>query len=261
MAEFTEHPPGNPSWVDLMSNDLDGAKTFYSNLFGWDLTDEYDDDGNRIYVTARLDGKQVAGLGSVPPGMEMPSVWNTYISTADINETVGAATGAGGSVVMPPMQVMEAGTMAVLADPTGAAFSVWQPGQHIGVELGNVPNTYSWNELMTRDVDTAKSFYGDVFGWQYDTQQMPNGQYNVISGGEHGGLGGIIAMPGEVPEMVPNHWGVYFTVADLDESVSAVTKNGGQVVMPPMELGGIGHMATVHDNSNASFNLLQPAQH
>ncbi len=258
MAEFSNHAPGTPNWVDLMANDLDAAKGFYENVFGWELTDQFDDDGNRIYVMARLDGKAVAGMGQVPPGMEMPSVWNTYIATADVAATVDAVQSAGGSVMMPPMQVMDAGHMAVFADPTGAAFSVWQANEHIGAELGNIENTYTWNELMSRDLDTAKAFYAQVFGWEYETQQMPQGEYHVISGGDNGGLAGMMEMPAEVPEMVPNHWGVYFAVADLDQAVGAVTDNGGQIVMPTMEIPGVGKMATVHDNNHAAFTLMQP---
>ena len=153
---------------------------------------------------------------------------------------------------------MDAGHMAVFADPTGAAFSAWQAAEHIGAELGNVPNTHSWNELMSRDIDTAKTFYGQVFGWEYETMAMPQGDYHVITGGENGGLGGLMAMPAEVPEMVPNHWMAYFSVSDLDASVAAVTEHGGQVVMPAMEVPGVGRMATVHDNVNAAFTLMQP---
>lgn len=258
MTVFTSHAPGTPNWVDLMATDLDGAKAFYENVFGWELEDQFDGDGNRIYVMARQNGKAVAGMGQVPPGMEMPSVWNSYVATEDLAATADAVIAAGGSVMMPPMQVMEAGHMAVFADTTGAAFSAWQAGEHIGAEVGNVENTYSWNELMTRDIDSAKAFYADVFGWQYETQEMPMGEYTVIAGGENGGLGGMMTMPDEVPEMVPNHWGVYFTVADLDASVASVSEHGGQVVVPPMEIPGVGKMATVHDTNQASFTLMQP---
>ncbi len=260
MAHFTSHEPGTPSWVDLFASDLDAAKDFYGGLFGWDLEDQFDGDGNRIYTMARLDGRAVAGMGAIPPGMEMPSVWNSYVSTVDVDATAAAVRAAGGSVLMPPMDVMESGRMATFADSTGAAFSAWEPGQHIGAEIGNVANTYSWNELMTRDLGSAQSFYSEVFGWQYESQQMPNGQYHVISGGENGGLGGMMTMPPEVPPMVPNHWGVYFTVDDLDASLNKVSELGGQMVMPPMDLGEIGRMSTVHDSCNAVFTMMQPAQ-
>lgn len=259
MAEFTAHAPGTPSWVDLFASDLDQAKEFYAGLFGWELEDQFDEDGNRIYSMARLDGKAAAGMGAIPPGVDMPSVWNTYVSTADIDATSTAVEAAGGSVVMPAMQVMDAGKMASFADPTGAVFSVWEPGQHIGAEIGNVANTFSWNELMSRDIDSAQAFYASVFGWEYETQQMPDGPYHVISGGDSGGLGGLMAMPAEVPEMVPNHWGVYFTVENLDASVAKAQELGGQVVVAPMDIPGVGRMSTVHDCCNASFTMMQPA--
>ena len=194
MPDFTSYEPGTPCWVDLMSADIDGAKAFYSAVFGWDAVDQFDDEGNRIYVNFRLDGKEVAGLGGQPPGAEgMPSAWNTYIATDDCEAVAAKVTEAGGSVMMPPMQVMDAGSMAIFADPSGAAFSVWQAGEHVGAQIANEPNTYSWNELQTRDLDAAKPFYSQVFGWDYDVQDMgPMGEYVVIKGGaENQGMGGL----------------------------------------------------------------------
>lgn len=260
MTEHSSHAPGTPSWVDLSASDVDAAKDFYTGLFGWEIEDQFDGDGNRIYAMARLDGKAVAGLGPIPPGIEMPSVWNTYVASSDVEATAAAVEAAGGQVVMAPMQVMDSGKMAVFTDPTGAAFSVWEAQGHIGSELGNIANTHSWNELMSRDLQSAQAFYQEVFGWKYDVQQMPNGEYHVIAGGENGGLGGMMDMPAEVPEMVPSHWGVYFTVDDLDASVAKVQELGGQVVMPAMEMPGVGKMSTVHDCCNAPFTLMQPAE-
>ena len=262
MPEFTSHPAGTPSWVDISSPDVDASKEFYTTVFGWDATDELDDDGNRIYVSFTLGGKSVAGLGGQPPGMPdgMPAVWNTYVTTDDVAATTERVTAAGGSVLMPAMQVMDAGEMAIFTDPGGAAFSVWKPGQSIGAELCNEPNTYSWNELMTRDIDGALPFYSAVFGWTYEQQDMgPAGIYHVISGGESGGLGGLMGMPSGVPEQVPNHWGVYFTVTDVDATTASITAAGGQVVNGPMDIPGVGRMATVHDPQGGNFNVMQPA--
>ena len=100
MTEHTSHAPGTPNWVDLMASDVDQAKDFYAGLFGWELQDEFDGDGNRIYSMARLGGKAVAGIGGIPPGMEMPSVWNTYVATADLDSTAQAVEAAGGSVML-----------------------------------------------------------------------------------------------------------------------------------------------------------------
>jgi len=261
MATFTSYDPGTPNWVDLMTSDVDGAKVFYETVFGWDTEDQLDDEGNRIYVMCRLDGKDVAGIGGQPPDVEgMPTVWNTYVSVADVDAAIAVVTGAGGQVMMPAMDVVTAGRMAVCADPTGAAFSLWQAGDHFGSGVVNEPNTFAWNELMTRDVETARDFYSKVFGWSYDLQDMgPMGTYTVISGGENGGLGGMMSMPDEMPDMVPNHWMVYFTVTDVDASVSAVTGAGGQVVNGPMDVPGVGRMVTVHDPAGGSFSMMQPA--
>ncbi len=259
MAEFASHAAGTPSWVDLMSPDVDASKAFYQAVFGWDAEDQFDPDGNRVYTMFSLDGKSVAGLGGQPPGMgEMPAIWNTYISVDDAETCAEKVTAAGGTVMMPPMQVMESGHMAVLADPTGAAFSVWQAGEHIGAEIGNVPNTLSWNELMSRDIDTATAFYAEVFGWTYATQDMGDSPYHVIEGGENDGLGGLMAMPADVPDMVPNHWAVYFMVADTDATVALVVANGGQVVAPPMDIPGVGRMAVLHDPAGGNFSTMQP---
>jgi predicted enzyme related to lactoylglutathione lyase len=161
-------------------------------------------------------------------------------------------------VMMPPMQVMTAGEMAIFTDPTGAAISIWKAGDHIGAQIGRVANTYSWNELLTRDAETAKKFYSDVFGWTYDVGAMPDGSYNLIEGGDEG-WGGLMTMPAEMPDMVPNHWAVYFSVADVHTTVAAIKANGGQIVQEPFEIPGIGTTAGVHDPAGGNFNVLQPA--
>jgi predicted enzyme related to lactoylglutathione lyase len=258
MPVFTAHAPGSPCWVDLSSPDVDASKAFYSALFGWDALDQYAGD-ERVYTLFSLGGKVVAGLGGQAPGMEgMAPMWNTYIAVADCEATAAAVTAAGGTVIAPPMQVMSAGEMAVFADPTGAVFSIWRAGDHIGAELCNEANTYSWNELMDRDVERAKTFYHEVFGWEYDEQDMgPMGTYSVIAGGDNGGLGGLMAMPPDLPPMVPNHWVVYFTVADLEASIEKAAALGGQTVHGPMAIAGVGVMATLHDPAGGSFALLE----
>ena len=261
MTVFTSHAIGSPCWVDLMSPDVDASTAFYRAVFGWEATDQHDDEGNRIYVMFTLDGKSVAGLGGQPPGMDgMPPVWNTYIAVDDVVATVAKATAAGASIVAPPMQVMDAGEMAVFADPTGAVISVWKPGRHIGAEICNEPNTFSWNELMTRDIDTAKTFYEQVFDWTFDGQDMgPMGIYYVVQGGDRGGWAGMMAMPAEVPDMVPDDWAVYFSVADVDATLAEITANGGSVTQPATDIPGVGRIAGAHDSRGGHFSLMQPA--
>lgn len=262
MATFTKHPHGTPSWIDLMAPDVDQAKGFYTALFGWEAEDQHDDDGQRIYTMFRKDGQDVAGLGGQAPGMEgMPGIWNSYISVDDAKAIEARVEAAGGKVMMPTMQVMDAGSMAMFADSTGAMFAVWQADKHIGAQVCNEPNTYAWNELMDRDVEVAKGFYAEVFGWEYDGMDMgPMGTYNVVRGGENGGLGGLMTMPPEMPEQVPNHWNVYFMMEDVDAAAVRVQELGGQVVNPPMD-SPVGRLATFHDPQGGSFSVMQPAEH
>ncbi len=261
MPLFDSYPAGTPCWIDLMSPDVDASKAFYSQVFGWEAQDEFDDDGNRIYTQFKQGDNIVAGLGGQPPDMDgMPAIWNSYIATDDVAATAAAVGEAGGAVMMPPMQVLAAGHMAIFTDPTGAAFSVWQAGEHKGAGIANEANTWSWNELVSRDIASAKAFYSQVFGWEYDEMDMgPGGIYNVIKGGENNGLGGLMAMPEGMPEQVPNHWMVYFTVADANATMEAVKAAGGQVVQEPFDVPGIGVMATAHDPAGGSFSVMQPA--
>ena len=261
MPTRTGYSPGTPCWVDLLSPDVDASIAFYTGLFGWGTETVHDPDGNRIYTLLTKDGQHTAGLSAQPPMMAgSPPVWNSYIATADADATAEAVLKAGGQVVMPAMAVMDVGTMAVCTDPTGAAFSIWQAGTHIGAQIVNEADAYSWNELLSRDVEAAKAFYSEVFGWAYEGMGMgPDGTYWVIQGGEDGGMGGLMGRPPQLPDFVPDHWAVYFIVADLDAKVAAVQAAGGGVMHGPTDVPGIGRISTVTDPAGGAFSMLQPA--
>lgn len=259
MSTRTSYEPGTPCWIDLMTPDVDESKTFYSDLFGWDARDEFDDEGSRIYTNFRHGGDQVAGMGGQPPEMEgAPPVWNTYVAVEDVDASAEAVEAAGGTVMMPPMEVMDQGRMAIFADPTGAVVSVWQPDGHTGAEVVNEPDTWAWNELLTRDVDGALEFYQQVFGWTYQAMEMPMGTYHVVAGSDEGGIAGVMAMPDGIPEQVPSHWLVYFLVADAQATVDRATELGATVAHGP-EPSGVGILATLHDPLGATFAIMQPA--
>jgi len=260
MPTFTSHAPGSPCWVDLMSPDVDAAKKYYGAVFGWDADDQTDDDGNYTYTLYFQDGKVVTGMGAQPPEMAgVPPTWNTYIAVEDPAATAAKVTEAGGGVMMPPMQVMSAGEMAIFTDPSGAAFSVWKAGDHFGAEICNEPDTWSWNELLSRDIDAVLPFYSAVFGWTYDPMDMgPMGTYHVIEGGDNNGLGGLMAMPSEMPDMVPSHWAVYFTVDDIAASIEKATAAGGTVLQEPFPIPGIGTSCVLGDPHHGVLQLMQP---
>src|SRR5580765_6166379 len=157
----TPWPAGYPCWVDVMTSDLEAAKAFYGGLFGWNAVDGPPEAGG--YVIADVGGNPVAGLMAIPPDMAgHPSVWTTYLATDDADATAAAITANGGTLSMPPMDVMDVGRMAVAQDPTGGTFGLWQAKAHTGVHLANEPGALTWNEFMTRDYEGAKAFYGAV---------------------------------------------------------------------------------------------------
>ena len=169
MTETPKLPPGTPAWVDLASPDVAASVAFYSGLFGWNANDLGPEAGN--YHMCDLDGLNVAGIGPIMmPGQ--PPAWLSYVNVADADATVAKVTAAGGTVFAGPIDVMEAGRMAVFADPTGAALGIWQPVQHPGADLVNEPGSLVWNELNTRDTEVAIPFYAEVFGWGSNTNPM-----------------------------------------------------------------------------------------
>ena len=252
MAEFKSFPPGTPSWVDLASADLAAAKAFYSGLFDWALVEGGPESGG--YTMFQKGGKNVAGLG--PIMMEgQPTAWTTYVSVEDADATVAKVTTAGGTVLMPPMDVLDVGRMAVFSDPTGAAMALWQPRAHHGADLANEPGTFTWNELQTRDTEAAKAFYRSVFGWDADTSEGGSMVYTEWKrGGET--VGGMLEMPAEVPPQVPAFWLVYFAVEDCDNSVAKATGLGGTTLMPAMDVEP-GRFAVLSDPAGAAFAVIK----
>src|SRR5687767_6026995 len=246
MAEFTEYVPGTPSWVDIGAPDVEAAAAFYSGLFGWAVPEAAPDSGG--YRMAMLQEKPVAGIGPAQdPG---PPRWTTYVSVADVDATAAAVTAAGGSVLLEPMDVLDAGRMAVFADSTGVVFSVWQPQLHIGAQLANEAGTLCWTELNSRDTEKAAAFYEAVFGWKADTSTEPMQYTQFLLDGRS--IAGMLDMTGRVPDEVPAHWLVYFGSNDVDADVATATSAGGQAFVGPMDIP-TGRFAVLGDPQGAMF--------
>ena len=251
MPKRTSYPAGTPSYVDIGSPDVDATAAFYSALFGWNVQDLGPDAGG--YRMAMKGDGAVAGIGPAQnPG---PPYWTTYISVDDVDATTKAVEGAGGTVLAPAMDVMEAGRMAVFMDPNGAAFAVWQPGQTIGADIVNEHGALCWNELNTRNFDKAKAFYSAVFGWGW----TDNPEYGEFKVGDRV-VGGVMPMGDQHPPEVPEHWMVYFAVDDIDASVAKIKELGGSTMMEPFEAGGVGKMVVAMDPQGAAFSVIQMEQ-
>ena len=248
--EMQSYEPGVPSWVDLGTPDLDKAAAFYGGLFGWNCPEGPAEAGG--YRVCDIGGKSVAGIG--PQQNPGPPVWAMYVNVTSADDTAAAVTANGGQSFVPPMDVLDAGRMAVLADPIGAVFGVWQAGMHKGAELVNEPGTFSWAELVTDDVPASKAFYGAVFGWGAETHGDGPGAYTEwqVNGRS---VGGMMEKPPQMPAEVPPHWSVYFTVVDTDAAVARASELGGGVVSPPMDIEP-GRFAVVSDPAGAVFNVI-----
>jgi predicted enzyme related to lactoylglutathione lyase len=251
MGERSKYEPGTPCWIDI-GTDVEAAKAFYGGLFGWSAMDAGPPEETGGYGFFLQDGKVVAGFG--PQQNPGPPVWTTYVSVTDADAMVGKVEGAGGTVVVPPMDVMQAGRFAVFQDHQGAFFSVWQPGDTAGAELVNEPGAWSWNELNTRDVEGSKRFYSAVFGWDPVTHGEGPGAYTEWQIGGSS-VGGMMQMPPMIPAQVPPHWLVYFSVADTDAAVAKVKELGGSVMAPPMDVEP-GRLSVVGDPQGGVFAVI-----
>jgi predicted enzyme related to lactoylglutathione lyase len=252
MSERTQHKPGTFSWTDLATTDQDGAKAFYAGLFGW----EYDDMpvGEGVtYSMAKLNGKYVAAVAPQQQAQRdagAPPTWNSYVTVENADSSASRAGELGGTVHAPPFDVMEAGRMAVIQDPQGAFFMVWQPNQHIGAQLVNAPGALSWNELGSPDIDGSTSFYGRLFGWTFSPMEGSDPPYLVIQ--NDGRSNGGIRPP--MPPGTPPFWLVYFATSDIDASLAKASDLGGNALMGNTDIG-IAKIGVVQDPQGAVFAL------
>ena len=255
MTEFKEHEPGTFSWTDLSTSDLDEAVGLYTDLFGWEVEKEVLPDGS-VYAMFRLNGKDVAAASTIREDQQgVPPHWNVYVTVNDAEQSAKQAEAAGGSIVAPAFDVMEYGRMAVIADPTGAMFCVWEPKATIGAHLLGEAGALSWAELMTNDTDKAGKFYAEVFGYEL-TPFGPDGSYTVFTRGETQ-IAGLMKSPNE---QIPNYWGIYFTTEDVDGVTEKVRAAGGQVFMEPEDMPEVGRVAMLADPQGAAFGVVNPPQ-
>jgi predicted enzyme related to lactoylglutathione lyase len=250
MGERTQYTPGTFCWAELATTDPDAAKGFYSALFGWQAEDFPVPGG--YYSMQRIGGNDVAAIAPQPEAQRdagVPPTWNSYISVESADAAAERAGELGGSVHAPAFDVMEAGRMAVIQDPPGAFFMVWEPKTQIGAGLVNAPGALCWNELAASDLDAAPDFYGKLFGWEAEPFEGGPMRYVTIKNGGANNGGMRETQPGEPP-----NWLVYFAVDDVDAGVAKVGELGGGTVAGPFEMA-MGKIAIVRDPHGAVFAL------
>lgn len=259
MPTITQHAPGSFCWPELATSDQGAAKKFYSTLFGWTFRDQ-PIGPEEVYTIFELGGRDCAALFTLQPEMKkqgVPPYWGSYVAVANADEAAAKAKQVGGTIIMEPFDVMENGRMAVIQDPIGATFSVWQANKHGGVGVLAEPGALAWTQLNATKPEPAKKFYTQLFGWRAQDDPMPDGggDYTTLMlNGQP--IGGIMPMPPDVPASAPSHWLTYFASADVDATAAKVTAGGGTTAVPPTDIPGMGRFAVFQDPQGAYFAVV-----
>lgn len=259
MTEKTIHAPGTFCWPELSSSDQRGAESFYTALFGWTIKETPMGPGEHYSIFLK-DGQDVAAVAQLSKELaanHVPSNWLSYVSTNDINASIEQAKELGGTVMAGPFEVMELGSMAVLNDPIGATFALWQGKSHAGITLRDAPFSLIWTELMTPDPGKSAPFYTGLFGWTTEVMPMGAFDYTVLKRGDVS-AGGMMPI---APEMgnVPPHWMPYFGVTDANATANKAKSLGAKALVEVNDIPGVGQMAVLEDPQGAVFSILQPA--
>jgi predicted enzyme related to lactoylglutathione lyase len=272
MPERDGYIPGVPCWIDTSQPEPEAALAFYRGLFGWEFEDMMPEGSDGRYFVGRIRGGDVAAVGSIPAGAPQRATWNTYIWVDSADDTARKARDAGGTVLMEPFDVLDAGRMAVIADPDRAAFCAWQPKNHRGAQVVNEHGSLNFNNLATHDADAAKAFYGAVFGWQ--TLTLPSGVFWTLPGyGDHleertpglrqqmaqmgapDGFIDVVAVLNPIADgdsSTPAAWNVTFAVDDARAAVDTARSLGGEIVSGPVDAPWT-RFAVIRDPQGATF--------
>ncbi len=254
--KITEPVLGAPCWAELGTSDVAAAGRFYGGLFGW--TPEEDPSPEAGGYTMMLLGEDPVAAATPLYQEDQPVAWSMAVSVADADVVAERVRETGGSVPMEPMDVFDLGRFAVVADPGGAVFTLWQAGLFQGATRLYEPGTLCWVELATRDPEAARAFYTTALGWNASGGDESAGGYTQwgIGGRDFGGM--VRLTDGRSPPGVSPHWLLYFAVDDVDLSVARAVELGGGSGFPAMDLPGTGRIAGLHDPQGGAFALYTP---
>jgi len=259
MPNIDKHAPGSFCWTELATSNQPEAKKFYQALFGW-APNDMPMGPNEFYTMFKLEGRDTGAAYTLRSDMVahgVPPHWALYIAVASADESAARAASLGGKVLAPPFDVFDVGRMAVIQDPTGAQFCIWQAKKHSGFGITGVAGTFCWADLMTPDTGRAAQFYSGLFGWKVE-KGKDGGPYLHIKNGEEF-IGGV-PPAGSAGPGVPPHWSLYYLVNDCDASTAKAKSLGARVYMPPTTMEGVGRWSVLADPQGAAFNVFQAAR-
>jgi uncharacterized protein len=256
MPPIDRHLPGTCCWLELGTTDVDAGGRFYAGLFGWE-SQKSPMGPDAYYYIFRLGGRDVAAgykLAEEQRREGLPPHWLTYFSTPDADATAAQAVALGAALLKEPFDVLDVGRMAVVQDPQGAVFALWQPQSHHGLGRRDEPGTLCWNELMTDDADAAVQFYTGLFGLTRGTMPTPGSDYHLLKAGERS-MAGIMKFPPAL-HGVPPSWTIYFGASDCETTAAMAERLGGRTLVRPANVPTIGRFAILADPQGAAFGVL-----
>jgi predicted enzyme related to lactoylglutathione lyase len=259
MPRIEKHDPGSFCWIELSTTDQNAAKSFYSSLFGWEISD-IPMGPSDVYTIFQLHGGDVSAACTLRPEQRsqgVPPNWMIYIAVDDVDAAATRAGQVGGNVLAPPFDVMDAGRMAVFQDPAGATFSVWQAKRSVGITFTGADGTLCWADLSTPDQARAGKFYSELFGWKLsdDTDDDPPSGYVHIQNGEEF-IGGIPPAAYRDPHSPP-HWLPYFLTSNCDATAAKAKQLGAKFYLEPMTMENVGRFGVLADPQGAVFAIFQ----
>jgi hypothetical protein len=259
VPDVTAHPAGTFSWPELSTSDQQAAATFYGGLFGWNINNQ-PMGPDQSYTMFEMRGKPVAAAYTMQAEERQhgaPPHWNSYVTVKSADDAAKRAQELGAKVFAPPFDVMDVGRMAILQDPTGAVFCVWEPKKHIGAQILNEPGALCWTELTTSDTKAAEAFYTQLFGWS-PKHSAPAAvmEYTEFSVGGTPSIG-MMAKPKDMPAHIPSFWMPYFQVDNVDTTASKAKELGGKTMVGPHDIPDAGRFAILVDPQGAAFSVFQ----
>lgn len=254
MAKIESYTPGSFSWAELATSDPESAKKLYTGMFNWTVQDNPMPHG--VYTIFQSEGNDAAAMhGGLPPCV--PPHWLVYFSVANVDESAAKVEPLGGKVLTGPFDVMDLGRMAIAQDPGGASFAVWQPKSKIGATHGGPLNRVTWPELNSSDPARAVAFYSGLFGWKTKPETGVDGADYIEWVNDGKNMGGLMPMRGPAWQGVPQHWMIYVTVADCDQSAEKAKQLGAAVCVPPTDIPHVGRFSVITDAQGAVFSVIK----
>jgi uncharacterized protein len=249
------HLPGTFCWVGLASSDPTDAEAFYANVFGWQSEDLPAGDFG-TYAALRCNGREVGILyrqTREARAAQAAPHWTAYVSVEDAGASALLMRELGGAVLRDPLDLADAGRVAAVRDPFGAIFSLWQPRAHAGAEVVDDVGALSWHELVTPNVERAKSFYAALLGWEYEA-----GPSRLTTIRNAGSRIGTMREVSQREGASASSWISYFGVASAHDAQQTAERNGGRTMTAAAD-GPIGRTALLADRQRATFAVLERA--